>query len=221
MISLDQLTFVPSGSAAAPVVSGVAAPILGTLGSGWASDYKSKGYVVMISKADMSESKSLSMIMAKNPSDVAATAKAGGAFVIVDGPPAVIASAAALAQGGGTGPVDPTCGHGMVFSAAAKACVPIPGDIPPGGGKTAPSTTQESTLSKYALPLGIVAVGLVAAYLIMNKKKPSYRANARKYRMKAVSPSVRKAIFIRSQRRKGRSAKQALATWKLTRASGK
>ncbi len=82
----------------APVVTGQASVILGTIGSGWASEYLSKGYAIMAEIATI-EGGAPTIMMTKNAADIAGNAAIGGQYVVVAAPGALLGAAQTLASG--------------------------------------------------------------------------------------------------------------------------
>lgn len=151
---LDQMTFKSDGPESAPVVTGQATIILGTLGSGWASSYLAKGYAILAEISTI-ESGAPQILMTKNASDIAGNAVMGGKFVVVASPPALLAAAQTLLA-----KPPPKPPNGIV----------VPPPIPPPNGTQVQAKTAPTPAWMWPAIVGVGALALVAVYSATKKR---------------------------------------------------
>ena len=126
---LDQTTFQFDDPSAlnAPTITGQASVIFGTIGSGWASDYLSKGYAILAEIATI-EGGAPRIILTTDAQTIAqnAASAAGGDHVVVAAPDALLGAAQTLVAGplpsnGPVAPVPPTNGREPAKAAVAPS----------------------------------------------------------------------------------------------------
>jgi hypothetical protein len=156
---LDQTTFdFDQPDHNAPMVTGQSSVILGTLGSGWASDYLAKGYAIMADIATI-QGGAPTIMMSKIAADIAANAGVGGRYVVVAAPGSLLGSAQVLAAGPLPGPGAPPPLDPSQFPA-------------PPPGVTGPEKAEAATPS-WLLPvvIGVGALAVLAVVATAKKKK--------------------------------------------------
>lgn len=147
---LDQTTFNFDGpDQNAPMVTGQASVILGTIGSGWASDYLAKGYAIMADIATI-QGGTPTIMMSKVAADIAANAGAGGRYVVIAAPGPLLGSAQVLAAG----PLPSTQGPGLPPPAPA----PGNGEAPAQAGAATPAWMWPAVIGVGALAIWAVVV---------------------------------------------------------------
>lgn len=185
----------------APRITGQAAAILGTIGSGWASDYLAKGYAVLVDKVS-ADSGSPQIMLTTVPEDIAGAAMVGGGYVVVDSPPGLLAAAQGLLKGidpPPPPPPPPTCPSGSIFDQAAQRCVSKP---------------KKSAIAQYALP-GAILAAITLLYLATREKKKSQP----RYVMNKSWSKARRRRAIKRMTKKGK--KQLTKAQKRSRAAKK
>lgn len=164
---LDQTSFEPDGDENAPMVTGQANAVLGSVGAGWASEYLESGYAVMV-KIDTVQSGSPVVMLANAPGYISDNAARGGAYAVVKAPSALLQAAKALVAGtpppgveppypGGV--IDLDCPAGTQETPDGK-CVPIPTPSPGPGGAPAPGAKAAAGAPEWMWP-AVIAVGAV------------------------------------------------------------
>lgn len=98
---LDQTTLQldPGVTAQDPMQMGQASVVFGQLGSGWASDYISRGYAVLVQIAT-AESGSPLVMLTNAPKYIVDFASDGDGYVLVAGPDALLQAAVQMKQNG-------------------------------------------------------------------------------------------------------------------------
>lgn len=162
-ISALNSTTMQIASSDSGVQYGTASLIAGTLnGTNWASAAIQNGQAVLIQPNSV-PSGGVLVALASAPGYVMDLAR--GQYVLVDGPPALVQAALALAQGGGGGVVTPGGGGAVT-----------PGG---GGGAVAPAPAPGAWPS-WALPAALGGAALVVGYFAL--RRPSYTMNRRRAR---------------------------------------
>jgi hypothetical protein len=165
VIALEYLDYSADSGGPSDPIMGKAFPVASMtsflMSKPWVEDLVKYGWVVMFSIRNLSGANTLKIMATQVPQTVAANAKIGGEYVIIDGPQAIIDQAAAL-----------------LTPAPLPVPVPVPVPTPPpGGGQLAPP--DKAGLPGWVVPVAIVGGGvllLAVAYSLMKKSKGSASA---------------------------------------------
>lgn len=143
----------------ASLITGQASIVLGSVGSGWASDYLAKGYAILAEIATI-DGGTPNMLLTKNANAITANAGVGAGYVVVAGPGALLGAAM------GPGP-SPAPGTEPVPGPLPG---PLPAPSPSNGGAvvTAPAATTTPTWVWPAV-IGVGALAAIAVAMSMKK----------------------------------------------------
>lgn len=145
-------------SQTASTIRGTASVVVNVLGSGWASSWIGKGYVVMVEIASV-ESGASGILISNSPQEVRASAQSGAPYVIIGGPPAVVAAARAV-------PIVEPCPDAMVMT--PTGCQPIPGGVDDGPKNGIQKA--EAGLPQWVVPVAVGVGALAIAAYVMNAR---------------------------------------------------